>query len=367
MSQPLKSSPEFNDPGTEAKLHRQFSYKRVWWIIFLSLLLSGYLIYVSFDINAFRLIEWTGGSLLFIFLGFVLMALRQLMYMYRLRLITGKQLSWRQSYEVITLWLFSSAVTPSAVGGAAVAVYLMKKEGLSVGKSATTSMMTVFLDQAFFAIMAPVMTLLVGRHLMFAQDAACRSESELPLGLFHDIETIYYVSYFFYLLVVLGLAYGLLINAGSFKTFLKNLFSLPFLKRWKEAALKTGDDIMATSGEIKGHSPWFWIRVFSATFLSWIAFFSICLCILAAFFDIESLQTMVVYARQAVIWMITIIPTTPGGAGVAEISFSALMCDLTGVGLVPIMALLWRMITYYPYLVLGIAFLPRWMKRVYSR
>jgi glycosyltransferase 2 family protein len=65
--------------------------------------------------------------------------------------------------------------------------------------------------------------------------------------------------------------------------------------------------------------------------------------------------------------MITLIPATPGGAGVAEISFSALMCDLTSPGLVPIMALMWRMVSFYPYLLMGLIFIPRWMGRVYRR
>ncbi|MFN3939549.1 MAG: lysylphosphatidylglycerol synthase domain-containing protein, partial [Chitinophagales bacterium] len=89
-------------------------------------------------------------------------------------------------------------------------------------------------------------------------------------------------------------------------------------------------------------------------------------CIIMAFFQISITHWPEVYARQFVVWMLMLIPATPGGTGIAEISFSALMCDYTSPALAPIMALLWRIISFYPYLILGIAILPRWIRRVYS-
>ena len=364
MTQP---EPDIPVSDQAEQLNKQFSYRKVLWVIALSLVLSGYLIFVSFDVDAFRLISWTANSLLLLFLGYILLGIRHLAYMYRIRHLTNKHLSWRQSFEVITLWLFSSAVTPSTVGGAAVAVYLLKKEKLSVGQSATTSMLTVFLDQAVFAVIAPLFTLLVGSEEMFAKDMGCRTQSELPMmRLFHNVETLYYVAYIFYLLVVIGLAWGLFVNAGAFKSFLGRLFSLPFLKRWKAEALRTGDDIVATSHMLKGKNLRFWLKAVGSTLLAWLSLFLISVFIFMAFFDPATLEYLVVMARQTVVWMITLIPATPGGAGVAEISFSALMCDITSPALVPIMALLLRMISFYPYLLMGIFFLPRWMKRVYN-
>lgn len=125
MTQP---EPDIPVSDQAEQLNKQFSYRKVLWVIALSLVLSGYLIFVSFDVDAFRLISWTANSLLLLFLGYILLGIRHLAYMYRIRHLTNKHLSWRQSFEVITLWLFSSAVTPSTVGGAAVAVYLLKRK-----------------------------------------------------------------------------------------------------------------------------------------------------------------------------------------------------------------------------------------------
>ena len=48
------------------------------------------------------------------------------------------------------LWEFSSAVTPGIVGGTGVALYILNKEGLSVGKSTSTVMLTALFDQLFY-------------------------------------------------------------------------------------------------------------------------------------------------------------------------------------------------------------------------
>jgi uncharacterized protein (TIRG00374 family) len=58
------------------------------------------------------------------------------------------------------------------------------------------------------------------------------------------------------------------------------------------------------------------------------------------------------------------ISPTPGGSGVAEWAFGELLADFsTQVVLLGSMAILWRMISYYPYLIIGSIVLPRWLKR----
>ncbi|WP_236705019.1 lysylphosphatidylglycerol synthase domain-containing protein [Hymenobacter sp. AT01-02] len=60
-------------------------------------------------------------------------------YVYRIRYLTQKVLSWRAALDVIMLWEFSSCVLPSAVGGTAVAPVLLHKEGIPLGKSVAIS------------------------------------------------------------------------------------------------------------------------------------------------------------------------------------------------------------------------------------
>jgi uncharacterized protein (TIRG00374 family) len=58
------------------------------------------------------------------------------------------------------------------------------------------------------------------------------------------------------------------------------------------------------------------------------------------------------------------VSPTPGGSGVAEWAFGELMSDLTtSFILLGAMAVIWRLISYFPYLLIGSFILPRWLKR----
>ena len=50
----------------EKEINNQFSYKRIAVIILLSLAISAYLIYTSFNFDALRAIQWDAESLLWI-------------------------------------------------------------------------------------------------------------------------------------------------------------------------------------------------------------------------------------------------------------------------------------------------------------
>ena len=74
-----------------------------------------------------------------------------------------------------------------------------------------------------------------------------------------------------------------------------------------------------------------------------------------------------VYARQLVMWVIMLISPTPGGTGVAEYMFSEFLGLYIVEGFSGVIALLWRLFTYYPYLFVGIIVLPGWIRRVYLK
>lgn len=352
----------------EQDIKKQFSYTRIILIIAVSLAISGYLIYTSFDLEALKKIEWAQKSIFWIGMGALFMVIRHLGYMYRLRLITDKKLSWYQSFNVISLWEFSSAVTPSTVGGAAVAIWFMKKENLSLGKSAATSMLTIFLDQVFLAIGGAILFFAFGGDAMFAGDAMCRSQSELPLmSAFHNMQSIYFFGYFLFLIIIAALAYGLFVNAHAVKSLLAAVFRLPFLKKWQADALQVGDDMILTSAELKTKGKGFWWKALASTAITWTAFFMIPSAIILAFFHPQLADIPIIFSRMFAIWMLMLLPISPGGAGIAELTFSAMMCDFTDPAIVATMALLWRLLTFYPYLLAGVVILPRWVNRKYNR
>jgi uncharacterized protein (TIRG00374 family) len=66
-------------------------------------------------------------------------------------------------------------------------------------------------------------------------------------------------------------------------------------------------------------------------------------------------------------WIILCISPTPGSSGVAEFAFPLFIGEFMPQGTHATIALICRLFTYYPYLILGSLVLPYWTKRVFKR
>ena len=339
------------------KILRFFQMKRILIPIILGLSVAVFLIIRDFDREAFNKINWTYYTLLWLFLAIILQAIRDVAYMYRLRLLTDKQISWRNSFDVVMLWEFASSITPSIVGGSAIALFIVHKEGLSVGRSTAVVMITALLDELFYIVMVPIVILFVGLNNLFVTSGLFM----MNLG----SEGVFIAGYVFILFLTLIILTGVFISPKGFKTVLVKIFSLRFLKKWKEKAAETGDDIIATSKEMKGKSFAFWAKAYGATIFSWTARFWVVNCLIMAFNTVG--EHMLIYARQLIMWVILLISPTPGGSGIAEYAFPLFLGEFIPTGLESALGLLWRIISYYPYLFIGVIVLPFWIRRVYLK
>ena len=78
---------------------------------------------------------------------------------------------------------------------------------------------------------------------------------------------------------------------------------------------------------------------------------------------IDNLDQLLVFARQTVVWLVLIACPTPGGSGVGEWLFSDFYGDMIASGsLALVLALLWRIFSYYVFLVMGAVVAPLWLK-----
>ena len=75
----------------------------------------------------------------------------------KIRFLSEKTISWWGAFRVQLSWDFTSAVTPSTIGGAPMATYAMTKEGLKLGESTAIILYSVLLDQIWFAIAIPIL------------------------------------------------------------------------------------------------------------------------------------------------------------------------------------------------------------------
>ena len=338
--------------------------------IYLSLLVglsvSAFLIYTTFDVNAFRAIPWTSKMLLFLALCLALMVVRHILYMYRVWLVTGKVFRLRQTFSIITMWEFASAVTPGIVGGAAVAMFILNRERLSMGKSTASVMVITFMDNLFFISMALAMFLVVGYGSMFGGTEGCYQELNLPLlHLLGGVPYVFLIGISFSILLTGLLVYGLLANPAGLKVLLMRFTGLRLFRKLRPKAEQTGNDIIVTSKELRRHKPQFWLRIFLVTALAWVCKFLVVNMLITAFAGgfMEPGDQLSIFSRMLVLWLIMVIPILPGSSGVAEITFMALMCSFMDLGIAATITFLWRMLTFYPYLLLGAATMPRWLNR----
>ena len=74
-------------------------------------------------------------------------------------------------------------------------------------------------------------------------------------------------------------------------------------------------------------------------------------------------EHFLIFARQLIMWILMLVMPTPGGSGFVETVFTTYMAGFVPVaGFVIFMALIWRLVTYYPYLIIGSIIAPAWLK-----
>jgi hypothetical protein len=72
---------------------------------------------------------------------------------------------------------------------------------------------------------------------------------------------------------------------------------------------------------------------------------------------------LLILGKQLVLWLLMRVSPTPGGSGIAEYAFGELMVTFSQSALLlAALAILWRLISYFPYLFIGAVLLPRWLR-----
>lgn len=337
---------------------KTFSGWRIFIAVFIGMSVSVYLISDDFSLSTYKALTWTFNSLLFLILAIIFEAIRDIAYMYRIRLMTDGRINWKQSFQVIMLWEFASALTPSVVGGSAVALYIVNKEIVNIGKSTAIVMITALLDEMFYIVMVPIVIIFIGSDELFVN-----TEFNLfNIGSF-PTETVFVIGYSFILLLTSIIFFAIFFRPKLFKSLLNSLFSIPILKRWKVKANRTGDEIMITSEQMKDRNFSFWVKAFGSTLISWTARFAVINMLILVLMG-EGNQILI-FARQLIMWVILLISPTPGGSGIAEYMLPKFIGEFMG----PFgneIALSWRFLSYYSYLFIGSIVLPIWLQRVYK-
>lgn len=346
------------------KILNLFAFRRIIIPILIGLAVIVYMIMNDLEKGDLRLMRLTWDSVGFFLLAILMVALRDLAYIYRIRLLTNKSLNWGKSFQVIFLWEFASSVTPSVIGGSAIAIYILSKEKLGTGRATATVMVTALLDELFYIFMVPLVFILAGIDRLYVDATGFKL-----FGTSFTAMGIFLIGYGIVVLITFILTYGVFINPSGIKWLLIRSTKISFLRRFAHAAEETGNQIISASIEFRKKSITFWLRATGATFVSWTARFWVVNFLIIGFTSTQSIgDNMLIYARQLMMWVIMLVSPTPGGSGIAEFFFPIFLREFiagTDRDLTVIVALAWRLLTYYPYLLIGALILPFWLKRVY--
>ncbi len=330
-----------------------------------------WLFYKEFDFKVLSTIQFTWIGILYIFLAFLMMIFRDVGYMIRIKILSDNQFSWRNVFNINFLWEFTSAITPSVVGGTSLAIIYVFKEGLNLGKSTALVLATAFLDEFYFFLFFPLVVLSVNPEILFGTGNGFSGSLDFTNKYFYFAVIGYTLKTIFFLL----LFYALFLKPLKLKQLLVWIFKLRFLKRWRNDAEKTGKDIVESSMVLRKKKIGFWIKSFTATVFSWTARYLVLNFLLLALYasinpniinTLSISEHLLIFARQLVMWIMMLVLPSPGGSGFSEAIFSDYLGDFMPLAFVGVMAFLWRIVTYYPYLIIGAIMAPKWIAKHFS-
>lgn len=312
----------------------------------------AWLFHKEFNVKVWDSIHFDTHVIACIALAWLFMLGRDFGLSWRFRTITDRDLTWLQAIKVNYMCEFTSCVTPSAVGGSALGMVYMNREGIELGRATTLMLTTLFLDELFFVVSLPIVMLIVPYRELFGFD-----HSTFTTGL----QTVFWIVYIAIALWTLLLFLGILVRPHAIHVSLNKLFSLKWLRRWQSKVDELGSNMENAGRSLRQRPMRWWLETFGGTALSWCSRYLVVNALFLGF--APSADQLVVFARQFVVWVVLMVSPTPGSAGISEWLFTTYYGDLIhSAGMALVIALFWRIISYYIYLFIGACIVPSWIR-----
>lgn len=255
----------------------------------------------------------------------------------------GEHLSFRQTISVVWINYFGSAITPMQSGGGPFQIYMLYRNGVSVGKSVAITLVRTLQVIFILALIIPFSIVseaaFIGKHIM--------------LKWFVVYVLIFIVVASF--LLVVSIVRPNLIKRWS-NGFLVRMKRMGILKPrlLLKAARWAGREIDNYSTNIRLFRStgkyWFMLSVLTAVVHLWV-YLSIMPClIMAAGFHVDYMQCML--TESLLLFLLYFVPTL-GGSGAAEGGAAMVFGLFVPWNLAGVMAITWRLISEYSGVALG--------------
>lgn len=257
----------------------------------------------------------------------------------KIRYLANKEVSWLAAFRIVLVWDFTSAITPSSIGGAPMATYAMSKEDLALGKSTAIILYAMLLDMFWFALVIPVLVI-SGFYL-----------AVIPPNIGWVGEGVMFMIYFALLSYASFLTYAVLVNPAILKKFIKIIFRLPFLKRFRSKMEREAEVLEQTSHELKDKPMSFLFKAFILSSMSWLCRILLPTIVVLSFLPADAVLS---FFRSMAMNLAGLFMPTPGGSGGMEGLFALFQGPLMSKkGFIGISVFMWRFISYYISIGLG--------------
>lgn len=354
-----KENFENTSGNKEASILDSISIKKIIIPIILGILAVAYLIWKQVDWKELNNISWNGTTLFWLMVAFLFLIIHHISYSFRLYSLSDGEFNFKKCIELIFIWEFSSAVSPTSVGGSAVAFYMLAKEKLSFAKTATIVLYTIVLDGLFFLFSLPILFLIFGGIII-----------RPGMNGFSDLGgwgNYFVFSYIFMFCYTFLFFYGLFLKPKHLKNLLLALTRFSFTKKWKSSAGSIGNEMVLASQELKIKPVRWHLSAVIATIGAWSTRFLLLLAVILAFnpnISLHLLNQFQLFARLESMFLITLFSPTPGGAGFVEVLFGRFLSDyITNSTIATLTATVWRLMGYYIYLFVGAIIVPNWIRK----
>ena len=324
------------------------------WPLLLSLAVLGLVGYYTFDPVAFRrllprLNPWLLGA------AAATVVLRVFFGAWRLHYFSRGQLSLPESARSQLAWDFLAYVTPSTVGGGPfVALFIARDSRLPLGEATSVILFSMLVDQICFALTIPVLLLCSAYVEVFPE--ALGAVGYWSMVLF----------FFGFMLWVVAFGYGTLFRPQLLKRLARRLFSLKGLRRFRKRALSVAGDLEHRSRLLRSQPPRFYANGFVLSLIPWISRYLLTLFIIWSVYP--SVDRVLAFLRAAALNLGALALPTPGGAGGVEGLYLLFFGPpLMPAALVAPTLLVWRLMSYYLFIIIGVFIVARHLQRATRR
>lgn len=272
--------------------------------------------------------------------------------MYRLRVMAGSPLTFRQLFRIRMLYEFTSAVTPSAAGGSSLEVIFIHREGIKISRAMSMTILALFMDEMLMIVLFPLLLLVIPYADLFTSNGYFQ----------YGYLWAFIIGYAMKFVWVTLLFIGLFCKSTILVKIIGWIFKLKFLRKYKMRGLRTALELRNCAREIQHEGFGYWVRMSLSTIGIWGFRFLIANAAIMIFNPLTAADNLMCFARQYILGIVGMIVPTPGGSGFAEVMFGDFLSEFI-VQTMSIVAItsIWRICTYYYYLIAGVIILPQWL------